>query len=908
MRRLRAFLIRFGGLVRKEHDFTEEIESNLQLHIADNLRAGMTPEHARREALLKLGGVERTKEEYRDRRTIPVLETLVQDLRYGLRMLRRSPAFTATAVLSLALGIGANTAIFSVIDALMLRTLPVQNPEQLVMFFVVEPGFSSDVQSADSRRFQKYRDLRQVFVAISGICLIDRFNVVVNGEGGGVDAGLTRVALVSGNYFSMLGVDSQIGRALTSDDDRIPGGHPVVVISNAYWQRRFASSPDALGRTLMLNGTTYTIIGVSPRTFTGEWVGRPADLWIPMMMQAQVMPERPTLLSGGGGWLRIVARLKRGVTISQAQAAAQVAYQQNLREIWPHPTPQQTRFMTEARLELKPAARGYSPQRDTYGQSLAILMILAGAVLLIACANVANLLLARSSARQREMAVRLAIGAGRARIVRQLLAESVLLAAMGGAVGLLLSVWATKALGAAVGTGPVQLDSRLPSPWASFDLHLDLPILAFNAGLCLLTGILFGLAPAFRLSKTSLSPALGGRGAVAGRYGLGKFLVVFQISLSLLLLIGAGLFVRTLQNLRTQDLGIDRQHLLLAWAAPGQTGRQGTALGNMVRTVQQRISSLPGVLSASVSSIGLLTGGDGGGYSDMLKIPGHAPKPGMFGVQAVVAPGFFATAGMPLLAGHDFREQDTEGKAPQVAIVNETFARFFFGNENPIGNRFGMQKDVGYPLEIVAVVRDGKHGTPREKRAVWYVPYRKNTGLASMCIVIRTARNPLGIVSSIRNELREIDPNLPVFRIDTVEEQLNTVLVQERMIATLAGFFGILAGLLACLGLYGVMSYTAARRTNEIGIRMALGATRFDTLGMVLQESLLIVVVGIAIGVPAALAAMRLISARLFGVSTADPLTVVGAVLLMTLAGILAGLLPARTASKVDPMVALRHE
>jgi len=421
-----------------------------------------------------------------------------------------------------------------------------------------------------------------------------------------------------------------------------------------------------------------------------------------------------------------------------------------------------------------------------------------------------------------------------------------------------------------------------------------------------LTGVLFGLAPAFRLSKTSLSPALGGRGAVAGRYGLGKFLVVFQIALSLLLLMGAGLFVRTLRNLRAQDLGIDRQHLLLAWAAPGQTGPQGPALGSMVRTVRQRISSLPGVLSASVSSVGLLTGNDGGGYSDMLKIPGHAPKPGMLGVQAVVAPGFFATAGMPFLAGHDFREQDTEGKAPQVAIVNETFARFFFGNENPIGNRFGMQRDVGYPLEIVAVVRDGKHGTPREKRAVWYVPYRQNVGLASMCIVIRTARNPLGIVSSVRNELRDIDPNLPVFRIDTIEEQLNTVLVQERMIATLAGFFGILAGLLACLGLYGVMAYMVSRRTHEIGIRMALGATRFNVIGAVLKESMLMIFAGIAIGVPATLAATRLISTKLFGISATDPLTIAATTVLLVAVAILAGFVPAQRASRVDPMVALR--
>ena len=893
---------------RVEHDLEDELALHLEQLTKEYRAAGMSEGKARSAARREFGNVTATAEHCRDKRRIGFLEDIGKDLSYGLRLLAKSPGFTAVAVLSLALGIGANTATFGLIDALMLRTLPVRNPEQIVMVRYVRPTGTGYMQSYGL--FQKLRGLTQVFADITAVNLIDRSNLTVNGPGGGLDEGIVRTALVSGNYFSFFGVNAMVGRTLTPDDDRVPGGHPVAVISYGYWLRRFGLAPDVAGRTFTLNGTTYTILGVTPKDFHGDWVGRPTDLWLPFMMHAQVMPEYATLLANGGAPAFIFARPKPGLAIQQAQAAAQAIYQQEWRDFWPNPTLAQVQFMAHAHLELKPGGGGYSPDRDSFGQSLTILAIVAGAILLIACANVANLLLARSAARQREMAVRLAIGAGRFRIVRQLLTESILLAAMGGALGMLFAAWGTSALAAAAGSGPVQMDSRMPAvPGISLDLHPDVRVFAFTASLCLITGILFGLAPSFRSSKASLSPSLSGRGASSGnsggRFALGKLLVVAQSALSLALLIGAGLFVRTLWNLEAQDLGVDRQHLLLVWTAPGRTGRQGASLAGFCRTVVDRISSLPGVVSASASNHGLMEGGEGGGPSEFTRIEGLAPKAGLAILRVAITPEFFATAGMPLLAGRNFTERDLE-TAPQVAVINETMARFFFAEQNAIGRRF--EGDRG-PIEIVGVVKDGKHGTPRERRGITYIPYRQNIGLMrNMSLEVRTAGNPMSFAVFVRKELRDIDPSLPVLKIDTVEEQVRDVLAQERLLAGLSAFFGGLAAALACLGLYGVMSYTVARRTNEIGIRTALGARQGDVLNMILKESLALALAGTAIGVPLALMTTRLIANRLFGISAGDPVTIGAVVILLTAAAMLAGFLPARRAARVDPLVALRHE
>jgi predicted permease len=500
------------------------------------------------------------------------------------------------------------------------------------------------------------------------------------------------------------------------------------------------------------------------------------------------------------------------------------------------------------------------------------------------------------------MAVRASLGAGRVRILRQLLTESVLLAVMGGLLGALFAIWGVNVLMKFVDAGPNAID---------LNLKPEARVFAFTAGLSLLTGILFGLTPALRSSKVALAPALAGRGVASGasgRFGLGKALVISQVALSLVLLIGAALFLRTLRNLRSQDVGFDREHVLLFWTAPDHAGRQGATLARLYEAVQDRLSALPGVRSVSPTAFGLL-GGSGG--SPVTNVEGYVRKAqeDQFVPWSLIAPGFFDTVGIRHLLGRDFTAHDTE-TAPRVAIINESMARYYFGDQNPIGKHFGMRRDVGTPIEIVGVVRDAKYGTLREKNVkMIYIPYRQDLfHLYDMCVAVRTIGNAQSITALIRDQLRAIDPNLPILKIDTPEAQLDDSLIEERLIAALSGFFGVLAVLLACLGLYGVMSYTAARRINEIGNRLALGATSGEVLRMVLKESIWLVTAGIAIGVPLTLAATRFIATRLFGVSATDPITIALAAALMITVAAVAGLLPARRASRVDPMVALRYE
>jgi predicted permease len=906
---------------RREDELEQEIQSHLDMAARDRIERGETPDNAHADVRHEFGNVGLVKEITRAMWGWTWLEQLSQDLRYTLRNLRRSPGFTGVAVLSLGLAIGGNTATFSVIDALMLGTLPVQRPEQLVNFREHLPaGRVIDLFAYEE--LERFRELTQVFSGVSGICLLDRSGVAVTGPGAAPDAAQVRVALVSGDYFSMLGANAAVGRTLMPDNDRVPDGHPVAVISHDYWAHRLNRAANVLERELTLNGTTYTILGVMPAGFSGDWVGRPADVWIPMMMQSQVMVERPGLVTNrddrSAYWVRLVGRLKPGVSSQQAQAAARVVQQQFQRD-WagPNPTPRTIQGIEERRLDLEPGARGYSPQRESSAQSLAILSTIVGLVLLIACANLAGLLLARSSAREREMALRVALGAGTTRLLRQLLTESIVLAGMGGALGLAFAAWASNALAASVASGPVSLDPRVPSG-VSFHLQLNGRALAFTAGVCVVTGILFGLAPAFRGSRTALAASLTGRSAagisegLSGRLRLGKFLVVAQVALSLVVLIGAGLFVRTLRRLRSQDLGFERNHVLLVWTLPGVTGRHGRALAELWHTVQERLSALPGVTSVSESNRGLLNGFTGA-TRPPLRIEGQAPVDvGIPGGWAHVAPGFFETMGIPLLAGRDFNDRDN-GTATPVVIINESMARYYFGDQNPVGRRLGYPFDTGTPREIAGVVKDFVDDSPRESQlGMSYFPYRDRSAtdprIGGMCVAVRTGGDPLAVAASVRRELQDLDPSLPVLKIDTVDQQLDDVLAQDRLIAELSGFFGAMAALLGCLGLYGVISYGVARRTNEIGIRLALGATHSGVLGMVIKESIMLVFAGLGIGVPVALAATRLISSRLYGVSASDPLTIAAAALLLIAVASLAGFVPARRASRVDPMVALRYE
>src|SRR5262245_29101193 len=827
-------------------------------------------------------------------------DEMFQDLRFGVRMLLKHKGFAAITVLTLALGIGANTAIFSVVDAILLKHLPVSDPEQLVMFGY--PGGEVKGFSFPYSAFEQFRDQAQIFSGMFAITECERSNIKVSNST--PEAGSIRIQLVSGSYFSVLGIAAALGRTLMPEDDRVPDGHPVIVISAGYWQQRFANSPDVVGQTLTLNNTIYTIIGVAPPGFSGEKTGHPADLWIPIAMQSRVMVERPGLLNSRpiAGGVRIIARLKPGVSAQQALPHVDALFRQfRLAQIGPNPPPDVLEDIAKTRLELLPENRGYALERAYFAKPLLILMIIVVLVLLVACANVATLLLARASARQKEIATRMALGAGRLRVIRQLLTESMLLALLGGALGLLLAYLVTAGLLQVVASGvtPLYLEA---SP--------DVRIFVFTASVCLAAGILFGLAPALRATQISLVAALkdGVSSRVSSRrFELSGALVVLQVALSLLLLVGAGLFVSTLRNLKAVDLGYDRDHVLLIRTAPGQSGRMGAMLSNLYETMEQRLNQLPGVRSASMSTRGLLSDNDNG---SPIIVEGYAPRPTdeYFIAWNLVGPKFFETVGMRLLTGREFELQDS-GTSARVAIINESFARYYFGRQNPIGKHIDTAGRG--PSEIIGVVRDAKYNRLREREVkMIYRPWRQDLShlMGESYVVLQTIADPTAVAASVRKALHEIDPTLPVISIDSVERQMERTLVQERLIALLSSFFALLALSLTAIGLYGIIAYSVVRRKKEIGIRLALGATPADVMGMVLRESLYLVLIGISIGILLVLGTTRLIINLLFGVQTTDPTTMVVAVLMLLMITTIASILPARRATKINPAEALRQE
>ena len=860
---------------------------------------GMTDADARYAAHRAFGNVTTVAEDARQAWQWTWVEQLGQDVRYAVRTLSRRPAFTAVAVSSIALGLGAAIALFAVLDSTLLRRLPVRNPEQLV-----------SSHGGSYPMFKRFRELRNVFTDVAAVSPIDRSNVTIDGSAAAVDHGLVRFALVSGNYFSMLGVTAAIGRTFTADDDRVPGGHPIAVISDGYWRRRFDARPDVLGHTLGLNGTTYTVIGVASRAFTGETTGRPVDVWVPTMMQSQVMLEMPGLLERNNGWLRIVARMRPRVSVAQAQAAVQATYREN--EIAFAGTAATPQFIENLRTDpfiLVSIERGYSRSRDSVERALTLLVAIVGTVLLIACANVAGLQLARTEARGREMAIRLAIGAGRSRLIRQLLTESVMVAILGGALGVALAGAATVVLSRTMSIGPVQMDSRAPSSFLSLSVYPHLRTYALAAGLSLIVGVLFGLAPALRGARASLAIALIGRGSSSAlgpkRAAVGRAFVVSQVALTLVLVIVTSLFVRSLFNLQAQPLGVDRNHVLLVWTTPGQAGRSGDRLPDFVHAVLDSVSRIPGVLSANATNHGVLEGEDAGMVSELLDVDGVGPKPGLTLMRDGVTPGFFETAGMPIVEGRDLNERDL-ATTPRVAVINETMSRFFFGAAGGIGRRIGSGEAQ---VEIVGVVKDAKHGSPRDRRGVWYVSYRQYPNLLrNMCIAVRTIGDPRAVAGSVRRVLHDLEPLLPILRVDTIEDQLDDVLAQERAVAMISVGLGGFALLLACIGLYGVVANGVLRRTNEIGVRMALGAQRGTVVGMILYDTARIVVGGLVVGIPLAGLASSLIASRLYDVKPGDPLTIGVAVVTLAAVTIVAGVLPARRAARIDPNVALRYD
>jgi predicted permease len=820
------------------------------------------------------------------------LDQLCQDLPYAARMLLKHKGLTAVAVLSLALGIGANTAIFSLIDAVLLKMLPVERPEQL--YFVNSVGTRGGRGAPPYPCFERFRDQNQSFTGIAAFVRRD-LRVRIDGEREEVTG-----QLVSGNYFALLGVSPLLGRALSPADDTVPekGGPDgyVAVISYNYWKRRFGRSPAVVGKVVQVGNDTVTIIGVTPPEFYGLFPGTEVNISLPMMFEGARL-----LASKNTWWFNAVGRLKPNASVEQAEAELNAIFLPFMDET---SVPAEMRRAAFARIDLAPASKGLDTLRRQFSRPLETLMVIVALVLLIACANVANLLLARAAGRRKEFAVRLALGANRLRLLRQMLTESLLLVSLGGLLGLLFARWGAAFLTGLFATGS---DRLFVNP------ALDYRVLLFNAGVSLLTGLIFGLAPAFQATRIDPTPALKDSASTStrSRSRFGKSLVVAQVALSLLLLVGAGLFLRTLYKLKNLDAGFRRAGVVTMRVNPGATVYQGARLANLWQEILAGVERLPGARSASLSSLTPIGGIDS---VERVEVAGFTPSTQRDQEVRLnqVSPGFFQTFGIGLLQGRAFTGNDNE-TAPKVALLNESAARFYFGDRNPVGEQLSFArgpKATPARYQVVGVVRDLRYSSLREPdtRSVYLPMLQSLDQMGRLTLAVRGDGRPTDLTNAVRNELRVAGTDILITDIATLDEQIDQSLLQERLVATLSLFFGVLALLLACIGLYGVISYTVARRINEIGIRLALGGTPANVLHMVLKESLMLVLAGVAVGVLAAFATTHLISSLLYGVSPTDPLTLAGATLLMGAVAVLASLIPARRASRVDPMAALRYE
>lgn len=840
------------------------------------------------------------------------MESLFNDIRYGIRNLVKRPGFTGVAVITLALGIGANTAIFTLLNAVTFKQLPVTRPDELVFFngssdegtstgdpYVgAWPRFSYASYQYFLAHDQSYQSLSAFRNGESRVSVTEVANKTAESQ-------RASTHLVSGNFFNVLGVKAFLGRALTPDDDR-PGAPPVAVISYGYWQKEWNSDPRIVNKEVLLNGKSFTIVGVTPPEFFGIRVRRSPDLWVPLVFQPQIELRESYFQDPRVFWLNFVGRLKPGVQIEQARASANLSLHQFLLEqAGSQPTEDYRQSMANSHIDLAPGARGISGLRIVYAKALQMLMVIVAAVLLIACANVGNLMLSRAAARKAEISLRLALGASRYRIIRQLLTESFLLAAFGGVCGILLAQWGVKILVALVAkTSPL-------------DVQPDVPVLIFTVAVSMFAGIVFGLVPALRASKTDLTSAIKEKSARAGRrrgrFGLASTLVVAQVGLSMVLLAGAGLFARSLIKLQEADVGFNRDNVLLLSLDTRLAGYKPSQLSALYRQVIERLKELPGVQSATIATYSPISGH---GRNSTVTVRGYTPRPDEDRNvnDYLIGPDYAKTLGVPLLLGREFDIRDAPA-SPKVAVVNQSFASSFFPGENPIGKRFffGDEDDPerGEDLEIVGVVGDVRYDSAKE--APGRTAYRpilqvQDSDAYNSNIEIRTLGDAASLTPAARGVLKQIDPKLPVFDVTTLRQQLSGALQRETLVAELVSFFGLLALLLACIGLYGVMAHGVVRRTKEIGIRMALGAERSGIVWMVMRETILLVLAGIAIGLPVALGAARLISAQLFGLSPADPFSLIVSALVLVGVASIAGFLPARRAAKVNPLTALRYE
>jgi len=875
---------------------------------------------------------------------------LLRDLQYAWRGLTRAPLFTIVALVSIALGIGANTAIFTLVDEVLLRRLPVKSPEQLVLFNGARNHFGNN-SGGNMLSFPMYEDFRDNFVdaprpprvsqAVDNPAPTPRIfagmfarrttamNVGIPGDAGnpgnaGNDVQTERVPgeIVTGTYFQVLGVGAAIGRVIVPEDDTVRGDGRVAVLSFDYWRTRFGADPDVVGRRITINNHTYTIVGVSQAGFDGVDIGYVPNIRVPIMMKAQVTPNWDDMDNRRSRWVNVFARMKPGVDIAQVKPVLQPFFHGLLEEEVQMAAFSGTSAYTreqflKGEVSILPAAQGRSPIRQQLSQPLWLLMGIVAGVLLIACANVASLLIARATARQKEIAVRLALGASRGRIVGQLLVESVLLAATGGLIGLVVATWTTKFL---LGYLPTSDTPHVITGSIAYR------VLAFNFALSLVTGVLFGLVPALRSTKPNLAPTLKDQvGAVIGGTGGVRFrkgLVVAQVTISVLLLVSAGLFIRSLRNLRLLDLGLNTDNLIAFNVNPAISGYGTVRSKQFQKQVIERVAALPGITSTAFAQMGLLEGNE---WDSSISVEGYEAKPGenMNPYCNAVSPGYFKTMGIPLVAGRDFSDRDAfNDEVPpdpanltppryRVAIVNESYAKHYFGDRSPIGRHVGFGTNPGTktPNEIIGVVKDSKYTGVRDDipRQVFF-PFLENDFPSSAVMYVRTTAAPDAAFGSVRQAVRQIDAHVPLYNFRTLAHQIDQSLLNDRIVATLSTAFGVLATLLAVIGLYGVMAYTVARRTREIGVRIALGAVHGDVIWLVMREVLMLVGSGLAIGLVASWGANRAISSQLYGVTAGDPLTIAGAAGLLCAVALIAGYVPARRATRVNPVLALRYE
>ena len=886
---------------RVEQELTQEVLAYLELLTEMKIKEGLKPAEARRAALIEMGGVEQVKESVREVMMGQTLEAIWRDLRYGIRMLVKYPGFTCVAVLTLGLGIGANTAIFQLIDAVRLRTLPVKAPQELAEVRMADMkgargGFNrSPYPAVTNPIWEQIRGRQQAF---SGIFAwgTDNVNLAPGGE-----VRSARMLYVSGDFFNTLGVQPALGHVFTTTDDQRGCGESGLVISYEFWQREYGGDANVIGSKLTVADHQFDIIGVTPAGFYGMEVGRSFDLSLPICAAALVRRGN-WLDSGTQWWLTVTGRLKPGWSLEQATAHTQAIspglFEAALPANYP---PVSVKDYLASQLIAVAAGSGVSHLRDNYEQALWLLLAIAGLVLLIACANLANLMLARASAREREIAVRQALGASRGRLVRQLMVESLLLALVGAALGVGLAQSLSRFLVAFLSTS---------NDLVFLDLAPDWRMLSFAAGLAVLTCLLFGLAPAIRATRMEPGVVMktGGRGMTAGRerFSLRRALVVAQVALSLVLVAGALLFSRSLGKLLTVDTGFRQEGVLMAEVLFRGVNLPPARYPAYKDELLDRMRAIPGVESAAVGMTPLRGWGGASVWID-----GTDPQQAQGTSLSRVGPDYFKTLQIPMLAGRDFDERDRVG-SPMVAIVNEAFARRFLNGAGPVGHRFWVEASPGSPdtqYEIVGLVRDTKYRALREEfRPIAYYAEAQDSGAgAGVQVLIRSSQPQAAMVASVTRVLNEINPAITV-GFQGFKPMIEATILRERLMATLSGFFGLLALLLACIGLYGILSYGVASRTNEIGIRMALGARSRDVLWLILREALLLVIAGVAVGLPMIFAVTRLASTLLFGLTPTDPVSLLLAALLMLAVAMVAGYLPSRRATHVDPMVALRCE